>query len=47
MSTTEPVLEAAATQAFADATAHPPFLRDLGPVEGHNGAVNATRARHI
>ncbi|MFI6263238.1 alpha/beta hydrolase [Micromonospora sp. NPDC051006] len=28
-----PVLEAAA-QAFADATAHPPYLFDLGPIEG-------------
>ena len=33
MSTVPPVLEAAA-QAFADATAHPPFLYDLGPDEG-------------
>lgn len=33
MFTVSPVLEAAA-QAFADATAHPPFLYDLGPVEG-------------
>jgi acetyl esterase len=33
MSVEEPVLEAAA-QAFADATAHLPFLRDVGLVEG-------------
>ncbi|OIJ62756.1 alpha/beta hydrolase [Streptomyces mangrovisoli] len=31
--TRRPVLEPAA-QAFADATAHPPYLFDLGPVEG-------------
>src|SRR5947209_20070825 len=33
MTTTKPVLEPEA-QAFADATANPPYLFDLGPIEG-------------
>ena len=42
---TEPVLEPAA-QAFADATKHPPFLYDIGPVEGRK-VVNQTQAGDI
>jgi acetyl esterase len=33
VTTTKPILEPEA-QAFADATAHPPYLFDLGPIEG-------------
>ncbi|WP_330301935.1 MULTISPECIES: alpha/beta hydrolase [unclassified Streptomyces] len=40
MSTVPPMLEAAA-QDFADATAHPPFLYDLGPVEGRKAVDRA------
>jgi acetyl esterase/lipase len=40
-----PVLEPAA-QAFADATANPPFLADLGPVEGRK-VVDETQAGEI
>ena len=35
MTTTKPVLEPEA-QAFADATANPPYLFDLGPIDGRN-----------
>ena len=39
---TKPPLEAEA-QAFADATANPPFLYDLGPEKGRE-VVNQTQA---
>ena len=42
---TRPPLEAAA-QAFADATAKPPFLYDLGPEKGRE-VVNQTQAGDI
>ncbi|MEU4564085.1 alpha/beta hydrolase [Actinoplanes sp. NPDC023936] len=41
----EPVLEPAA-QAFVEATAHPPYLPDLGPIEGRR-VVAATQAGDV
>jgi acetyl esterase/lipase len=45
MSTPKPVLEGAA-QAFAAATSNPPFLHDLGPVEGRK-AVDSVQEGDI
>ncbi|MFF3904937.1 alpha/beta hydrolase [Streptomyces sp. NPDC001848] len=45
MSTVEPVLEMAA-QAFAETTANPPYLHDLGPVEGRK-AVDRVQAGDV
>ncbi|GHK00184.1 hypothetical protein SY2F82_19810 [Streptomyces sp. Y2F8-2] len=44
MSPVKPVPEAAA-QAFADATANPPFLHDIDPVEGRKAVDSVYAAR--
>ena len=41
--TTKPVLEPAA-QAFADATANPPYLFDLGPEKGRETSMTCSPA---